>query len=168
MCVVVVVVEFSKCTLVQRGRFSATIGYVAPTPNHERIHRVQQSKIRVPVPHSATHGQNVQSRAPSRAQTPNPSNPAKGTPKGETHKDGPPLCPRTNTPPLPSPPPAQKTLKKPPSNPCPRSRSPYCHVIVTAHQILPLPAALSQPRTWSKVSRQIAMALSSLRHTVCP
>ena len=31
------------------GRFSATIGYVAPTPNHERVHRVQQSIVCVRV-----------------------------------------------------------------------------------------------------------------------
>ena len=150
------------------GRFSATIGYVAPTPNHVRVHHVQQSEIRVPIPYSICHEQNVRSQTLARAQTPNPSNPAKGTPKGETHKGGPPLCPRNHTPHSPPHHRPKQRSRNPPPTPAPRSRSPYCHVIITAHQILPLPIALSHPRTRSKVSRQIATALSSLGHTLCP
>ena len=60
----------------------------------------------------------------------------------------------------------KKRSRNPPPTSAPRICSPYCHVIITAHQILPLPATLSQPRTRSKVSRQIATALSSLG-TLC-
>ena len=152
------------------GRFSATIGYVAPTPNHVRGHHVQQSKIRVPIQYSANHEPNVPSRAPSRAQTPNPSNPTKGTPKGETHKGGPPLCPRNNSHPLPSPPPAQKTLKKTPlPTLAARVRSPYCHVSITHTKTTRSQLRLViQGRGHGPMSRRSATAPSSFWHTLCP
>ena len=151
------------------GRFSATIGYVAPTPNHIRVHHVQQSEIRVPIPYSISHEQNVQSRAPSRAQTPNPSNPTKGTPKGETHKGGPPLCPRNNTHPLPFPPPAQKTLKKAPETPALWIRSPNCHISITHTKSSRFQLCLViQGRGHGPMSRCSATAPSSFWHTLCP
>ena len=68
MCVVVIlVVEFIKYNLVRRAAFLATIGYVAPTPNHVRVHHVQPSEIRVPIPYSICHEQNVRSLALARA-----------------------------------------------------------------------------------------------------
>ena len=60
----------------------------------------------------------------------------------------------------------KKRSRNPPPTLAPRIRSPYCHVIITAHQILPLPTVLSHPRTRSNFSRQIATALSSLG-TLC-
>ena len=48
VCVVVVVVEFTKMYPSTTGRFAATIGYVAPTPNHVHIHHVQQSETECP------------------------------------------------------------------------------------------------------------------------
>ena len=150
------------------GRFSATIGYVAPTPNHVRVHHVQQSKIRVPISYSANHEQNVPSRAPSRAQTPNPSNPAKGTPKGETHKGGPPLCPRNNTPtPLPTPGPKTRS-RNPPSQPLPPGSAPHTATSASRNQNHPLPASLSHPRTrsWPNVSTQCHSTVFILAHPV--
>ena len=153
------------------GRFSATIGYVAPTPNHVRVHHVQQSEIKCPKSSLfRCHEQNVQSRALVRAQTPNPSNPAKGTPKGETHKGGAPLCPRNNAPPLPSPPPAQKTLKKPPSQPLPPGSAPHTATSAsrtpkTTRSQLRL---VIQGRGHGPMSRRSATAPSSFWHTLCP
>ena len=153
------------------GRFSATIGYVAPTPNHVRVHRVQQSEIKCPKSSLCRcHEQNVRSRAPSRAQTPNPSNPTKGTPKGETHKGGPPLCPRNNTPtPLPTTGPKTRS-RNPPSQPLPPGSAPHTATSAsrtpkTTHSQLCL---VIQRCGHGPMSRRSATAPSSFWHTVCP
>ena len=152
------------------GRFSATIGYVAPTPNHVRVHRVQQSEIKCPKSSLCRcHQQNGRSRAPSRAQTPNPSKPTKGTPKGETHKGGPPLCPRNNTHPTPLPTTGPKTRSRnPPPNPCRPGPLPILPRQHHAHQNHPLPASLSHPRTrsWPNVSTQCHSTVFILAHPV--
>ena len=151
------------------GRFSVTIGYLAPTPNHVHIHQVQQSEIEFPYSSVCMCAMNKMFEVePPQGHKPRIP---QGKHLGEKPTEVDPHFSHKTTHthmPLPTTGP-KKASRSSPLTPAPRICSPYCHVLGTAHQILPLPAVLSHPRmrSWPKFSRQIATAPSSLEHTVC-
>ena len=152
------------------GRFSATIGYVAPTPNH-----VQNIMFNNRKSGSQSHTQYAMNKMfkvkPSQGHKPRiPQIPQREHIRERPTKVGPHFAQETTHPHSPSHHRPKKRSRNPPPNPCRPGPLPILPRQHHAHQKPPAPKLhlVIQGRGHGPMSRRSATAPSSFWHTVCP